>query len=407
MTVEDEAVRIGADFFQDPHRLYSELRRTGPVRRVVLPRGVLGWLVTRHADAKAVLSDPRLSKDFVRAGELLERNREPGSPRPEFGEELQAHMLNMDPPDHTRLRKLVNKAFTVRGVGHLRPRVEQITESLLEAIAEADEVDLIPALAFPVPMTVICELLGVPAADREAFGGWTRVLLSTSASTVEITEAGVAVGAYVMELIESKRSAPAEDLLTALVEAREDGDRLSENELLSMTFLLLLAGHETTVNLIANGVLSLLRAPAQAAALRANPALLPRAVEEFLRFESPVNTATMRYTTEPVVVAGVEIPADEFVVVAIGSANRDAAAFPDPDTVDIERELNAHLAFGHGIHYCVGAPLARMEAEVAIGGLLARFPDLALTGTPLQWRESTIIRGLHSLPVRLGRTPAQ
>ncbi|MBM7775759.1 cytochrome P450 [Actinokineospora baliensis] len=404
MTVDHDVVRIGPDFFQDPHQLYAELRRTGPVRRVVLPRGVLGWLVTRYADAKAVLSDPRVSKDYVRAGALLERNREPGSPRPEFGEELQAHMLNMDPPDHTRLRKLVNKAFTVRGVGHLRPRVEEITAALLDAIADADEVDLVPALAFPVPMTVICELLGVPEADREAFGRWTRVLLSTSSTPVEITEAGVSVGKYVMELIESKRSAPADDLLTALVEAREDGDRLSENELLSMTFLLLLAGHETTVNLIANGVLALLRAPEQAAALRANPDLLPRAVEEFLRFESPVNTATLRYTTEPIEVAGVEIPADEFVVVALASANRDETVFTTPDALDLDRDLNSHLAFGHGIHYCVGAPLARMEAEVAIGALLTRFPALTLTDTPLRWRESTIVRALDSLPVRLGPT---
>ncbi|SER98665.1 cytochrome P450 family protein [Actinokineospora terrae] len=401
MTVEDEVVRIGADFFQDPHRLYADLRRTGPVRPVVLPRGVRGWLVTRYADAKAVLSDPRVSKDYVRAGALLEINREPGSPRPEFGQELQAHMLNMDPPDHTRLRKLVNKAFTVRGVSHLRPRVERITSDLLDALDGLDEVDLIPALAFPVPMTVICELLGVPESDREAFHGWTSTLLSTASTATEITEAGVAAGGYVMELIESKRSTPGEDLLTALVEARSDGDRLSENELLSMAFLLLLAGHETTVNLIANGVLSLLQSPAQAAALRANPALLPRAVEELLRFESPVNTATMRYTTEPIVVAGVEIPADEFVVVALSSANRDDTAFPDPDVLDIERDLNTHLAFGHGIHYCVGAPLARMEGEVAIGALLARFPDLALTSTPLTWRESTIVRSLHTLPVRL------
>ncbi|GLW90884.1 cytochrome P450 family protein [Actinokineospora globicatena] len=401
MTVEHDAVRISADFFQDPHRVYADLRRTGPVRRVVLPRGVRGWLVTRYADAKAVLSDPRISKDYVQAGVLLERNREPDSPRPEFGQDLQAHMLNTDPPDHTRLRKLVNKAFTVRGVGHLRPRIERITSDLLDAVADLDEVDLIPALAFPVPMTVICELLGVPEADREAFHGWTTTLLSTASTALEITEAGVSAGKYVLELIESKRSAPGDDLLTALVEAREGGDRLSENELLSMTFLLLLAGHETTVNLIANGVLSLLQSPAQAAALRENPALLPRAVEELLRYESPVNMATLRYTKEPVEVAGVEIPADEFVVVALSSANRDATAFTDPDALDIERDLNTHLAFGHGIHYCVGAPLARMEGEVAIGTLLTRFPNLSLAPTPLRWRESTVVRSLHSLPVRL------
>ncbi len=395
-------IRLDDSFFQDPHALYAELRRTGPVRKVCLPQGIRTWLVTSYADARQALSDPRLSKDFTAARPLFERHRDPGAPPLEFGADLAAHMLNSDPPDHTRLRKLVTRAFTVRGVEHLRPRVQEITDSLLDGLASATEVELLGALAFPLPMTVICELLGVPDGDRQEFREWSSALISAGPRDL-VRDAAQAMFGYLVALIAAKRAAPADDLLTALIEATEDGDRLTEQELLSMVFLLLLAGHETTVNLIGNGVLSLLRAPEQLAALRADPALLPGAVEEFLRFEGPVSMATMRYTTAPITFGDTEIPVGEFVTVVLGAANRDPDRFPDGGDLDVTRAPQAHLAFGHGIHYCIGAPLARMEGEIAIGSLLARFPDLALAGEPteLAWRDSTVVRALRTLPVRL------
>nr|WP_245614301.1 cytochrome P450 [Actinokineospora inagensis] len=381
--------------------MYAEVRRGGPARPVLLSQGLRAWLVTDYADVKALLADPRLSKDFSGVEHLLDRHREPGRKRAEFGVELSAHMLNSDPPDHSRLRKLVNKAFTVRGVGHLRPRIEKITADLLDALDGQDEADLVPSFAFPLPMTVICELLGVPNDDRDSFHEWTTVLTSSGAEPEEITAVGVAAAGYVGGLIAAKRVEPGNDLLTALIEASEDGDRLSEHELISMVFLLMLAGHETTVNLIGNAVLTLLRHPDQLAALRADPTLIPAAVEELLRYESPVATGTLRYTTVPIQIGAVEIPAQEFVLVGLGCANRDPAAFPTPDRFDIHRDLNSHLAFGHGIHYCVGAPLARLEGEIALAALLTRFPGIALATDNLRWRESTLIRGLTSLPVRL------
>ncbi|SDC29074.1 cytochrome P450 family protein [Actinokineospora iranica] len=396
-------IKLDESFFQDPFALYAELRGTGPARPVVLPQGLRVWIITDYAEARAALADPRLSKDFAGAMPLMERHNESERPgREGFATDLAAHMLNSDPPDHTRLRKLVNKAFTARGVEHLRPRVAEITADLLADMAGHDEVDLLDAFAFPLPMTVICELLGVPDGDRESFRQWSGTLLS-AAPFDEVRAAAVAMQAYLVQLIAAKRAAPGPDLLTALIEAVEDGDRLSEHELVSMTFLLLLAGHETTVNLIANATLALLRAPDQLAALRADPTLVPGAVEEFLRFDGPVNLATMRYTVEPVTYGGVTIPEGEFIAVAIGAANRDPQRFPDGDLLDVTRPPSAHLAFGHGIHYCVGAPLARMEAEIAIGALLARFPNLALAADPgdLAWRNSTIVRALSTLPVRL------
>jgi cytochrome P450 len=312
-------------------------------------------------------------------------------------------MLNSDPPDHTRLRRLVATAFTMRRVELLRPRVAEITEDLLAGLAGQDEVDLVDAFAFPLPVTVICELLGVPHADRDAFRAWSTTLVSAGeAETLAV--AGRDMAAYLRQLIAAKRAAPADDMVSALVQAHEDdGDRLTEAELVAMAFLLLVAGHETTVNLIANGVLALLRHPDQLAALRGDPALLSGAVEEFLRYDGPISHATLRYTVEPVELSGVTIPAGEFVVVSLSSANRDGDRFPDADRLDITRAAGGHLAFGHGIHFCLGAPLARLEGQIAIGRLLDRFPGLSLAVDPdqLRWRNSTLLRGLESLPVRL------
>jgi cytochrome P450 len=300
------------------------------------------------------------------------------------------------------LRRLVQKAFTPGRVAALRPRIEAITASLLDAMAEG-VVDLITAFAFPLPMTVICELLGIPDGDREEFKTWSQVILSSTATFDEYRAAGGAMYAYFTRLLADKRAAPADDLLSALITARDSGDSLDEPELLAMIFLLLVAGHETTVNLIATGTLALLTHPSELSRLRADPSLLPGAIEELLRYANPLNHATDRYAPEPLEVGGVMIPADEPVLVVTSSANRDPARFPDPDRLDLGRDASGHVAFGHGIHYCVGAPLARLEGEIAFGALLSRFPGLSLAVDPatLRWRPSSLIHGLETLPVRL------
>ncbi|WP_424185632.1 cytochrome P450 family protein [Actinokineospora sp. G85] len=395
-------VTLDEPYLQDPHVLHAELRTTGPVRRVAAPRGYSGWLVTRYEDAKVALTHPAISKSVDGFGALMRRHQTGSAAPVAFRTELTSHMLNSDPPDHTRLRKLVTKAFTSRVVAKLQGRIDQIADELIDGFAADETVDLLDAYAFPLPITVICELLGVPSADQDDFRGWTSTLISNGPPE-PITAAADAIGAYLAALVADKRADPGEDLMSGLVAARDGADALSEVELVSMALLLLIAGHETTVNLIGNGVLNLLRNPDQLAALRADPALMPAAIEEFLRYEGPINIATLRYTTAPVTIGGVEVPADELIFVSLLSANRDADHTPDADRLDITRPQAPHLAFGHGIHYCVGAPLARMEATTAIGKLLARFPDLSLAAEPtdLVWRESTLVRGLKTLPVRL------
>lgn len=395
-----EDIKLGTRFIEDPYGVYAELRSTGPVRKVELPTGVRVWLVTDYAEARAALADPTLSKNVRKSAEIIDRHLAPGAQRVDFSTSLSSHMLNTDPPNHTRLRKLVNKAFTAGGVDHLRPRIEAITEELLAGMEGADEIDLLEAFAFPLPITVICEMLGVPIDDREDFRSWSNLLLSNDRSD-KLHNAAASMQTYLIGLIEAKRAEPSADLLSALIEASEDGDRLSGEELVSMAFLLLVAGHETTVNLIGNAMLGLLTRPDQLAALKADPTLLSGAIEEFLRYDGPVNLATFRLTTQPLVLGGTEIPADEFVVVAVTAANRDEARFPDADQLDVTRNAGGHLAFGHGIHYCVGAPLARMEAEIALGGLLSRFPNMTLAQDKddLRWRNS-MIRGLEELRVR-------
>jgi cytochrome P450 len=271
------------------------------------------------------------------------------------------------------------------------------------AAAGTDKIDLIEAFAFPLPVTVICELLGVPPEDQEKFGSWSHAILSSVGSQAEGVAAATAMYHYFTELVAAKRAARADDLISALVDARDSDDSLDEGELMAMLFLLLVAGHETTANLIATGTLALLTHPAELARLRVEPGLLPRAVEELLRYSNPLNHATERFTLEPVEIGGVVIPAREWVLCVTSAANRDPARFADADQLDVGRDASGHVAFGHGIHFCLGAPLARLEGEVAFGALLARFPRLALAADPasLRWRPSTLIHGLEVLPVRL------
>jgi cytochrome P450 len=379
-----------------PFTALRQLRDNQPVCQVELPNGNRIWLVSRYEDARQALSDPRLSKQA--------RGAPPGS----AGSPLGQHMLNVDPPDHTRLRRLVSTAFTARRVERLEPRVATIAAGLLDDMAAHAEVDLIDAYAFPLPIQVICELLGVPSADRDSFRSWSNVLVSGGLvpDPARADQVRAVVGQfveYIRNLLVDKRSNPSDDLLSALMEVRDDSDRLSEEELVSMVFLMLIAGHETTVNLIGNGMYLLLNHPDQLRRVRAEPDLLSSAVEEFLRFSSPVQVSTYRVTTEPVEYAGVEIPAEAPVLISLQSANRDEKVFTDADDFDVARRESGHLAFGYGIHFCLGAALARLEGRIAIGLLLDRYPALRL-GVPVEelpWRPGLLIRGLAHLPVRL------
>ncbi|RTL66997.1 MAG: cytochrome P450 [Pseudonocardiaceae bacterium] len=402
-TVENtDPIHLDDRFFADPDSLYRQLREEAPVARAIAPPGLVVWLVTRYADVRPALNDPRLAKSGMRMGALVERHATPELHRTDVASSLVEHMLNSDPPDHTRLRKLVNRAFTVRAIAQMRPRITEIATELADSMAaHGPEVDLLDEFAFPLPMTVICELLGVPQGRRDEFRTWSNTLLSRGEPEVR-SAAAQAMAQFLAELVAQKTAEPGDDMLSAIVAASEDGDSLSYTEVISMAFLLLVAGHETTVNLIGNGMLALLRRPDQLAALRADPSAIPNAVEEFLRFDGPVNLATMRHTTEPVEIGGVTIPEGEFVLVSLIGANRDPERFERPAELDVTRDTSGHVAFGYGIHHCLGAPLARMEGEIAFRTLLERFPDLELAAEPetLEWRESSLIHGLHRLPVR-------
>jgi cytochrome P450 len=405
--VQADTVQLGDDYYQDPLAHFSRMREEGPPTLVTMPYGQRAWLITRYADVRAALADSRLYKDW--AAKLTP----PDWVADEVTAYLNMHLLNADPPAHTRLRKLVSKGFTPRRVAGLRPRIEAITASLLDALAaraaELSEtgregvVDLIEGFAFPLPVTVICELLGIPVEDQDQFRAWSHAVVGDSAEPGALRAAGEAMFGYFTKLVAAKRVNPADDMVSALIEARDSGDSLNERELIAMLFLLLVAGHETTTNLIASGTLALLQNPAEMDRLRRDESLLPDAVEELLRYVNPLNHATERFTLEPVEIGGVTIPAREWVLCATSSANMDPGRFPDAGRLDVSRDAGGHMAFGHGIHFCLGAPLARLEGEVAFGALLSRFPALSLAADPatLRWRQSSLIHGLETLPVRL------
>ncbi|MFD8734553.1 cytochrome P450 [Streptomyces sp. NPDC059618] len=383
----------GAGFTEDPHPVYAELRALGPVHRVRLPppdEAHETWLVVGYEEARAALADPRLAKDGSAAGFVF------------YGEELIGrHMLLADPPQHTRLRSLIAGEFTGRRVAALRPRIQEITDELLDAMLPHGRADLVESFAYPLPLTVICELLGVPGPDRPAFRALsTETVAPTSAESAE--KAFVELAAYLGDLIEDKRCAgPSDDLLSGLIRTTaEDGDRLSPQELRGMAFLLLVAGHETTVNLVTSVVRSLFAHPDQFAALRADMTLLDGTIEETLRHDGPVENATFRYAAEPLDIGGTSIAAGEEVMICLTAADRDPARYPEPDRFDMRRTTRGHLAFGHGIHFCLGAPLARLEAQVALRTLLERCPDLAPDGPPDGWLPGMLIRGVRHLPVR-------
>jgi len=421
-------------YYQDPLGFFARLRESRPVAPVRMPGYGRAWMVTRYADVRTVLTDPRLAKDV---------HRWPGGgrSRPSEATGVYAHMLHADPPEHTRLRRLVQKPFASRRAA-LRPWAEETAARLLDEMAAApgDVTDLLGVYARPLPIAVLCELLAIPEADR----AWIDVTVTAYDKPAEHDRVERELAAYFTHLIAAKRAEPGDDLVSALVVASDnaasdnaasdnaasdnaasdnaasdnaasdnaDADAaensgadggLTGSELVSTVFLLVMAGFDTTVNLIASGALALLTHPGEKARLRQDPSLLPAAVEELLRFTNPVNHANDRFTTEDVTVGDVVIPAGEWVLPVISSANRDPAQFPEPDRLDLGRDTSGHVAFGHGVHHCLGAPLARMEAEVALGALLARFPGitLAVPREELRWRPISVMNGLECLPVHL------
>jgi cytochrome P450 len=322
-------------------------------------------------------------------------------------------MIGTDPPQHTRLRRLVSKAFTARRVEGLRPRVQEITDGLLDRITPRGSADLVAEFGLPLPITVIGELLGVPETDRDRFREWTDEMrdrpFDPGSDLALVTAARERMHGYLADLVAAKRARPADDLLTDLVEATDEGERLDTQELLAMTFLLLIAGYVTTVSLIGNGTLALLRHPEQLDRLRADLSLVPQAVEELLRFDGPVNPGLTRFALEDLEIGGVRIPRGDMVLLAIAAADRDPRRYPDPDRLDVGAVDPGHLAFGHGMHYCLGAPLARLEGQIAFTAMLTRLPGLALAAREdeLRWIGGGVLRSLRELPVTFDPTPAR
>jgi cytochrome P450 len=385
------------EFVADPYPMYQRLQADDPVHHS--PLGF--WVLTRYADVMASLRDPRLVKEPIAA--FVAARFGMAVPPPGLG----LSMLDRDPPDHTRLRGLVSKAFTPKALERLRPDIQRIVDGLLDQVDGRGEMDLIDEFAYPLPVNVICDMLGVPVKDHERFKQWgldiarglDAIMLPPDSEVGQRSIAGRrALAQYFRELIAQRRAAPRDDMLSALIAAEEAGDKLNEEELLATCILLLVAGHETTVNLIGNGTLALLRHPAELRRLRDDPGIIGTAVEELLRFDGPVQR-TARIPSEDIVVGGRTIPKGEMVMPFLGAADRDPAQFPDPQRLDLTRADNRHIAFGLGIHFCLGAPLARMEGQIAINTLLKRLPKLALATDKPEFRQSLTLRGLQSLPV--------
>ena len=380
----------------EPSDAYARLRREEPVSLVTTPTGDVAWITTRHDDVQTVFADPRFSRAAV---------LQPGAPRSSHLDGLSAvSLLSMDDPGHGRLRRLVASAFTARRVESLRERTESICAGLLDDLAGAEPpADLMSHLAVQLPVIVICELLGVPPQDHVRFRAWSSEFFATADQDAEgVLRAYAELTAYIAGLVAAKRDQPGDDLLSALITARDEGDRLSEEELVNLTMTILIAGHETTANQIANSVVTLFRHPDQLAALRADPSLVPRAVEELLRY-SPLSSGggLIRIAREEIELSGTTVKAGEGVIPISGAANRDPEVFPQPDRFDLGRERNSHLAFGHGIHHCLGAQLARMELQVALAALLRRFPGLrlAIPDGELPWKQGIITNALGTLPL--------
>jgi len=381
-------------FKADPYPFYARLRAEAPAYRMRPSAWLSVWLVTRYDDVVFVIKDGPFSNEFA-----AERMRW----LPERFRPLTRHLLNADPPDHSRLRTLVSKAFTPRAVERLGARMQTICDDLLDAARREGRVELVRDYALQLPLTVIAEMLGIPAAERQQFEAWTKAVAAGSSGAVTRFVLGLPAllqsARYLRELIARRRADPGDDILTALLQAEEAGDKLSEDEVIGMMALLILAGYETTMGLISAGTLALVQHPEQRRRFTEEPTLIESAIEELLRYTSPIELAAFRLAREPVTIGGVTIPKGDVVLGVLGSANHDPSRFENPDTLDLARDPNRHLAFGAGIHFCLGAPLARLEGRIALGTLFRRFPDLRL-GEPAQdvrWRRGFFFRG----PARL------
>ncbi|MED4402061.1 cytochrome P450 family protein [Metabacillus fastidiosus] len=381
------------EFTKDPYRTYAELRDTDPICKTLFPDGQYGWMITKYEDAVEVLKDLRFIKDFSKLiGGKMEH------------ESIFTHnMLFSDPPDHKRLRGLVQQAFTPRMVTGMRERIQEITDELLSKVSNNNKINLIDDFAFPLPIIVICEILGVPTEDRDKFRLWTTSLIegSNGEHAEDIAIHMQEFTEYLGERFAKVRLNPGEDLISQLIVAEDEGEKLTEKELYGVVSLLIIAGHETTVNLIGNTILSLLEHPKQLKLLQDNPELIRTAIEESLRYNGPVEFSTSRWARESFEFKGKSINKGDLVIIALNSANHDPYQFKDPEVFDITREKSPHLAFGKGIHLCLGAPLARLEGEIAISSLLERFPNikLAIDREELEWRPGMIVRGVKEIPL--------
>ncbi|MFF3766150.1 cytochrome P450 [Streptomyces sp. NPDC001922] len=390
-------------FVADPYPAYAGLRESGRVHWFE-PTGQ--WLIPRHADVSALLRDRRLGRTYLHRFSHEEFGRTPPPPEHEPFHVLNGNgLLDLEPPDHTRIRRLISKAFTARTVQRLTPAVERMAAELADELCARGGGDLIELVAEPLPVAVIAEMLGIPRADRGLLRPWSAAIVGmfelnpTEEAARRAVRASVEFSAYLRDLIAERRAAPGDDLISALIAAHDEDDRLSEQEMISTCVLLLNAGHEATVNTTANGWLALFRNPDQLAALRGDPALLPTAVEELMRYDTPLQMFE-RWVLDDIEIAGRTIPRGAEVALLFGSANRDPERFPDPDRLDLTRSDNPHLTFGAGIHYCLGAPLARIELAASFGALLERAPGLRLVSEP-RWKPGYVIRGLEELVVEV------
>jgi len=397
-------VNIGSsEFKKNPYPFYARLRAEAPVYQTVVPGKITAWLITRYDDVVSVLKDDQhFVKDYKAALTPEQIKKLPWVP-PMF-RPLEQNLLAIDGEYHIKMRGLVHKAFTPKRIEEMRAMAEALSNELIDAAVKRGSMDLMRDYALPIPLTIISKMLGVPQRDQDKFHRWIKKLLDLSGSDggqLLGLPAGIAMMHYLRRLIEDRRRNPQDDLITALVQVEEDGQMLTPDEIVSMVFILLVAGHETTVNLIGSGSLALMENPDQMRLLRQQPELIKSAIEELVRYVSPVEQATERWAIEDVTMHGVTIPKGGQVLAVLASANRDETHFENPDRLDITRQENKHISFGLGVHYCVGAPLARLEGQIAINMLVQRLPDLRLATRPdaLKWRPGMTVRGLEALPV--------
>lgn len=400
-TILSEKELSSAAFKHNAYDFYKNTRGSRSVYPVSMGDLGEGWLITRYDDAVRILKDARMKKNYenVFTEEELENFSALGNEEP-----LSKHMLNLDPPDHGRLRSLVQKAFTPRMILQLEGRIQQIADSLLDEVEPNHSMNFVDDYAFPLPIIVISEMLGIPVEDRQKFRVWSQAIIDFSDTPESLEEYKHKIGEfaeYLEYLVRKKREEPAEDLVSSLIQAESEGTRLSIEELYSTIMLLIVAGHETTVNLITNMTFALLNHPDQLEKLRQHPDLIDSTIEEALRFYSPVELTTLRWAAEPFTLHGQEIKRKDVIIVSLASANRDDTVFPNADRFDIERKDNRHLAFGHGSHFCLGAPLARLEAKIAIQTLLRRFEHIEIKGEreQIKWKGNFLMRALEELPL--------